>query len=321
MTNKNLTRVIALLLAAAALACGLAACGKPEGDTSPAGSAYISSDAPSEPETSDIGDTSVSEPEISEPDISSDSSAPVDPGPDPADMERLFEDNCDLLTELYTNDSVALDKGHYPYRFYSSTLYKALINVAFPEDNGDPDYFENIIKPQILKHDPICFELRFERDQIPVLYYFIRQFKISKEQFIEVNESIKKMKMEDVDEKDLYDCYHVQNVKDLVFSDEEIKYLYWDTNDLGVIRSHLRGKATWIYRDKLYNWGEMVDMAHARETSLFDSTWEEMFMNPYREYYEKRLETPGLSDRLYYEYKSILTQMLYIRRVLDPLSD
>lgn len=321
MTNKNLTRVIALLLAAAALACGLAACGKPEGDTSPAGSAYISSDAPSEPETSDIGDTSVSEPEISQPDISSDSSAPVDPGPDPADMERLFEDNCDLLTELYTNDSVALDKGHYPYRFYSSTLYEALINVAFPEYKGDPDYFENIIKPQILKHDPICFELRFERDQIPVLYYFIRQFKISKEQFIEVNESIKKMKMEDVDEKDLYDCYHVQNVKDLVFSDEEIKYLYWDTNDLGVIRSHLRGKATWIYRDKLYNWGEMVDMAHARETSLFDSTWEEMFMNPYREYYEKRMETPGLSDRLYYEYKSILTQMLYIRRVLDPLSD
>ena len=174
MTNKNLTRVIALLLAAAALACGLAACGKPEGDTSPAGSAYISSDAPSEPETSDIGDTSVSEPEISGPDISSDSSAPVDPGPDPADMERLFEDNCDLLTELYTNDSVALDKGHYPYRFYSSTLYKALINVAFPEDNGDPDYFEKIIKPQILKHDPICFDLRFERDQIPVLYYFIR---------------------------------------------------------------------------------------------------------------------------------------------------
>ena len=94
------------------------------------------------------------------------------------------------------------------------------------------------------------------------------------------------MKMEDVDEKDLYEDYHVQNVKDLVFSDEEIKYLYWDTNDLGVIRSHLRGKATWIYRDKLYNWGEMVELAHARETSLFDSTWEEMFRNPYREYYE-----------------------------------
>lgn len=145
MTNKNLTRVIALLLAAAALACGLAACGKPEGDTSPADSSYTSSAAPSESETSDIGDTSVSEPEISEPDISSDSSAPVDPGPDPADMERLFEDNCDLLTELYTNDSAALDKGHYPYRFYSSTLYKALINVAFPEDNGDPDYLKILL--------------------------------------------------------------------------------------------------------------------------------------------------------------------------------
>ena len=322
MTNKNLTRVIALLLAAAALACGLAACGKPEGDTSPAGSAYISSDAPSESETSDIGDTSVSEPEISGPDISSDSSAPVDPGPDPADMERLFDGYSDVLTDIYPwGGADENTSSHYLYRFSSHTLSEALYRVAFPEYKGDPDYFENIIKPQILKHDPICFDLRFERDQIPVLYYFIRQFKISKEQFIEVNESIKKMKMEDVDEKDLYEDYHVQNVEDLVFSDEEIKYLYWDTDDLGVIRSHLRGKATWIYHDKLYNWGEMVELAHARETSIFDSTWEEMFMNPYREYYEKRLETPGLSDRLYYEYKSILTQMLYIRRVLDPLSD
>ena len=147
MTNKNLTRVIALLLATAALACGLAACGKPEGNTSPAGSSYISSDAPSEPETSDIGDTSVSEPEISQPYISSDSSAPVDPGPDPADMERLFDGYSDVLTDIYPwGGADENTSSHYLYRFSSHTLSEALYRVAFPEYKGDPDYFESVIK-------------------------------------------------------------------------------------------------------------------------------------------------------------------------------
>lgn len=320
MTNKNLTRVIALLLAAAALACGLAACGKPEGDTSPAGSSYISSDAPSEPETSDIGDTSVSEPEISEPDISSDSSAPVDPGPDPADMERLFDGYSDVLTDIYPwGGADENTSSHYLYRFSSHTLSEALYRVAFPEYKGDPDYFESVIKPYMFKNYPKLFDIRGEEDQLPYVYYFIRQFKISKEQFTAINESIKRG--ENINPTDMHETKYVRTVEDLAFSDEEIKYLYYETDDLDIIRSHLCGKTVWVAAERLYSWDDMVYLSRKHDLEFYSSSWEELYMKPYREYYEKRLATPGVSEELRNEYQKILTQMLYIRRVRDPLSD
>ena len=280
MTNKNLTRVIALLLAAAALACGLAACGKPEGDTSPAGSAYISSDAPSESETSDIGDTSVSEPEISGPDISSDSSAPVDPGPDPADMERLFDGYSDVLTDIYPwGGADENTSSHYLYRFSSHTLSEALYRVAFPEYKGDPDYFESVIKPYMFKNYPKLFDIRGEEDQLPYVYYFIRQFKISKEQFTAINESIKRG--ENINPTDMHETKYVRTVEDLAFSDEEIKYLYYETDDLDIIRSHLCGKTVWVAAERLYSWDDMVYLSRKHDLEFYSSSWEELYMKPW----------------------------------------
>ena len=151
------------------------------------------------------------------------------------------------------------------------------------------------------------------------MYYFIRQFKISKEQFTAINESIKRG--ENINPTDMHETKYVRTVEDLAFSDEEIKYLYYETDDLDIIRSHLCGKTVWVAAERLYSWDDMVYLSRKHDLEFYSSSWEELYMKPYREYYEKRLATPGVSEELRNEYQKILTQMLYIRRVRDPLSD
>lgn len=151
---------------------------------------------------------------------------------------------------------------------YQSNLCDLAILYEFTEDAKATDYIWDEFPEH--RHE-------FKSQQLPPIYQAIKKFKITKEDFIRVNEEHKAHNLED---------RKYWEPREIEYTDRQIELLF-DEKDINVIKQELKTDGTYYYDGVLYNLYQVMDLSLATQKKMAKNGGLVEYLESMAKYFDK----------------------------------